>query len=145
MAIRGKNGLWPLAVSAVVVLALLWGEFAFAQNSSGNERENSIAKQLLEDWMARRAHSTYTPKYSTQEYYVCLLDDMPGTETDTEALIKIRYCEDEFPEKSEQKPEKKTHLFSTPSARSCFKDHSEDTNSENAIKLIRQACDMLYE
>lgn len=81
--------------------------------------------------------------FGYENRWECILDRMPGVESDTEAVQIYRQCVMEFPESFvEQKIS--SSFFGADNAGECVKENVEKGSSRKAALYISAACTRLY-
>jgi hypothetical protein len=76
-------------------------------------------------------------------YWECILDEMPGVKNDYAAKAVNQVCVTTFPNTSEP-ADVSAPLFGAQTRTECFAKNGKDTTSFRAIKQIRMACHFLY-
>jgi len=74
-------------------------------------------------------------------YWECILDEMPGTQTKAIAYSIRKKCNQY---KKYYNIEKKSPLWGVTNATECTIKYGKETPSNLAVKIIRQACNTLY-
>ena len=118
---------------------------------SGGPFLNTRNILILASLIAIAALVAYSPKsaaalFGPENYWECILDQMPGSQNDIDALAVKKLCRQKFPDYSWRKevPKKASGLF-TDSATECLEEFASKTPSAEGQRELRAACIGMYE
>jgi len=81
--------------------------------------------------------------FGSDNFWDCILDDMPDVKNDAAATEIIKMCNNKFPARSSIK-EKRTPFWGVKTAGECVIEDSKNVTSPLGAKYIRAACYQLY-